>query len=159
MPVGVEYRPLTESGPAAELRAPVELEVVVEVDAAPVLRIALRLIDGRYRITALLAPDGGWLDLEEVRSMGYRDLIAGALAGEVVARTSDGKTYSSSKPMTDPDPLWPVALEYATALALGQPPVVAVANKYSIEHSAAAQRVRRARAKGYLRPTEQGKAR
>jgi hypothetical protein len=72
--------------------------------------------------------------------------------------TPDGEVYTSDHPLPDAHPLWVVATIYATALALGHPPVIAVAEHFEISREAAATRVQRARERGFLRPTEKGRA-
>ena len=164
LPIIPDYRPLGESGVAAELWAPAAMTVRVLVDGDDRLasvELGLELRDGRYRTTRLVAepPAGSWLDLEAVRELNYSRHLVDALAGRVEARFRSGDTYTAERPMENPDPLWPVALCYTVARALNQNPTVAVAERFGIEHAAAAQRVRRARAKGFLPPTQQGRAR
>lgn len=163
-PIVPDYRPLDESGAGATLEAPAELTAAVHIDGDAglgLVELDMRLVDGRYRITRLTAtpPADGFLDIEAVRALNYSTYITDALAGTVVARTRQGDTYTAERPMTNPDPLWPVALHYALTRALGGNPTAAVAERFDISYEAAAQRVKRARDKGFLAVTTRGKAR
>jgi hypothetical protein len=162
------YRPLADSGPGGTLEAPAEFiaEITAEHPAnkrgKPRLANAtlkLELLDGIYRLTELNAvgADDAWLDIEEVRSLRYSDAIQAAVAGAVRLITKEGDTFTSERPIDNPDPHWAIALEYASARAVGRPPLAAIEEHFGITRAAAAQRVKRAREKGFLPKTERGK--
>jgi hypothetical protein len=168
IPKGASYSRLGESGPAGTLEAPdyCPVEVTFEGPGAELgrnglarLDLWLELQDGRYNVVRLeaTAPKGGRLDIEEVRAFSYAPRLRQALMGSVRRVTDEGEAFSADRPMDDPDPLWMVALIYATARATGEHPTKAVAHDLGIPETAAAQRVRRARAKGYLPATTPGK--
>jgi hypothetical protein len=121
--------------------------------------MTVELIDGVYRVTALIAegPEDSWLDLEAVRAMRFSELVVQGLVKAVRYHHDDGKTYTAEKPLPEQDPLRFVALTYAMARAAGQHPTARVAEDLGISREAAAQRVKRARDAGYLPPTEPGK--
>jgi hypothetical protein len=162
------YKPLADSGPAGNLEAPAEITSEITAEYPDSKRgkprlakatLKLKLIDGIYRLIELNAvgPDDAWLDIEEVRSMRYNDQIQAAVAGAVRLVTKDGDTFTSEHPLDNPDPHWAIALDYASARAVGRAPLVAVAEHFEISRDAAAQRVKRAREKGFLPKTDRGK--
>jgi hypothetical protein len=163
------YKPLADSGPLGSLEAPVEIDAEIEPDYPPDMegkprlggaRLKLVLIDGIYRLMhyEAYAPDDSWLDPEEVRSTRFADdEIQAALATAVRLVTRDGDVFTSERPIDNPDPHWQIALEYASARAIGRPPLAAITEHLRISRAAAAQRVKRAREKGFLPPTERGK--
>jgi hypothetical protein len=170
LPDDAKWVPLLDSGPEGLLEAPDRLVVTDECtyggDGPVGSRLdrvvtTLQLIKGTYRVKSLHAENDqpmGWLDFEEVRRIRYRERMRQALANVVRLTTPDGQVYTSAHPLPDAHPLWVVATVYATALALAQPPVVAVAEHFGISRDAAATRVQRARERGFLRPTEKGRA-
>jgi hypothetical protein len=94
------------------------------------------------------------LDIEAVRSFNYRPALRDALRGYVRRVTATGEGRVVDQP---DDPPWDVASTYVAARAVGENPTAAVAGDLALSRAAAAQRVRRARAKGYLNPTTKGK--
>jgi hypothetical protein len=167
VPRSAFYRPLAPSGPASHLEAPDRCEITLGFrgDIANQGRPGLvamwfdvRLTERRYMLyqRAATGTDSG-LDVEQVRTFNYRPTMRQSLAGMVrlVSHTEDGVTIRQPKE----DPLWAVALIYTIAGATGDDPSAAVAHDLHISRTAAAQRVRRARLKGYLQPTTKGKAR
>lgn len=161
-PMVPDYRPLVEVD-AGRLVMPRVCTVTVHVTGEPGLMRAtfdLELIGRRYETVRLEAvpPDGGGLDFEAVRRLKASSFIRHGVASLVVLESNDGDRYTSEHPIDNPDPLWPVALTYSVAHALGEPPTKAVAEQLNISRDAAAQRVKRAREAGYLPATEKGRA-
>jgi hypothetical protein len=169
IPKAALYKPLASSGPRGTLEAPERFDIVIDVEGYGAggpgrrglrrMTIGMELQGGRYVPITLSAvgPEGGWLDIEDIRDYAYGPQLRQALAGAVRLVADSGETFSTSRPMTDPDPLWQVALVYSVALAQGEHPTKAVAHDLGLTAAAAAQRVRRARAKGFLPPTTPGK--
>lgn len=142
---------------------PEDVTVTVDVTGeSPLATVVYELVlrEGAYRVRHFHAdgPKGGWLDLEAVRQVPYRRMLRLALASAAAMVQHDGARFTAEWPLTNADPLWDVALTYVIALACSEPPVAAVAEDFKISRPAAAQRIARARRKGYLRPTTQGKA-
>lgn len=157
-----DYRPLVETE-KWRLMMPGGATVTVDITGRSSLsRVLIDLeLDGRrYRRTRLetIAADGASIDLEEVRGLRIAKWSVDGLAHTARLETFDGETFTASQPMIDPDPLWPVALHYSIAYALGESPTAAVAEHLGISNNAAAQRVYRARAAGFLPATNPGKA-
>jgi hypothetical protein len=153
------YRPLGESGPAGQLEGRERVTVVLEGKLFGTIEIEHLLIDRIYRavkLTAVGPSSPGYIDFESLRRTNLRTWTRRALAGNVRAVTPHG-TYTADSSLSNPDPLWAVALTYVTARATGDNPTAAVAEDFGLTHSAAAQRVKRARDKGYLPPTTPGK--
>jgi hypothetical protein len=162
LPKAPEYRPLVEIE-AGRLMAPVSAAVDVNVSNEPGLahfRLDVELIDRRYQTVRLEAtpPPGAGLDFEAVRRVRVPEMMRDGLASLIVYESVDGESYTAERPLDNPDPLWPVALTYSVAHALGQPPTLAVAERLRISAGAAAQRVKRARDAGYLPATTKGRA-
>ncbi len=89
-----------------------------------------------------------------MRSFNYRPALRDALRGYVHHVTDTGEGRVVDQP---DDSLWDVASMYVAARAVGENPTAAVAAELALTPGAAAQRVRRAREKGYLNPTTKGK--
>jgi hypothetical protein len=161
-PTVPDYRPLIEVE-TGQLAMPAKCTVNVEVVGEPGLahvELIVELIERRYCVTRLTASPqpGHTLDMEQVRGLDVAYFVRHGVAHKVLFQGTDGKNYSSSYPMQDPDPLWEVALTYSVAFAIGESPTAAVARDLRISHAAAAQRVKRAREKGLLPPTRKGSA-
>lgn len=162
VPTVADYRTLVEL-PAAVLKAPARCEVRVDVTGLPGLAHAVfdvGLIGRRFRVLRLEAePNAGYgLDIPAVQRLPMGTILRGGLAHLIRLETVDGESFSADRPIVPDDPHVVVALAYSVAHALGGHPVLAVAEDMNISPAAAAQRVRRARARGYLPPTTPGKA-
>lgn len=161
-PTVPDYRTLVEM-PAGRLLMPATATVHVDIDGDPTLsRVILdvELLDRRYQVTRmeLVTPPGAGLDVQAVTKLDLPSFIRAGVAHLIRMESTDGDVFTHTAPMTDPDPLWPVALTYSVAHVLGESPTAAVASHLRISKGAAAQRVSRARAAGYLPPTMRGKA-
>ena len=64
-----------------------------------------------------------------MRRVDVSSFIRHGVAHLVVLESTDGERYSAEHPIDNPDPLWPVALTYSVAHALGEPPTTAVAEQ------------------------------
>jgi hypothetical protein len=162
VPAFADYRPLVDL-PAAKLVAPARCEVRVDVTGSPGLASAVfdvGLIERRFRILRLVAEpaDGYGLDPYEVQRLDMGLILRGGIEHLIRWEGADGTSFSADRPMDPDDPHVGIAVAYSVAHALGGHPVVAVAHDLGISAGAAAQRVRRARAAGYLPPTTPGKA-
>ena len=98
------------------------------------VKVELVLLDGRYEIQRIEAtpPARDALDPEELRLVPFGQLLGFALAGRVKFQDADGRTYSATRPMTDPDPLHGIALTYSMARALRLNPTTEVATRYGL---------------------------
>jgi hypothetical protein len=146
------------------LVAPDRVRVRIFVAGLPGLGgfdVSLVLHEGRYRIKEMVitAPDDGWLDYEHVRAAKLASYLRAGLAHTVTVVDPDtGRRYSADEPMPAPNPLWPTALVYVTAAAIGQPPIRAIAERLGISRGDASRKVAAAREAGFIGPTTQGKA-
>ena len=163
-PLGIlEYSVLLETE-RGRLRVPDAITATCDVDGLDGLRavtVDCRFVDGRYLTTRLEATpnDGHAIDfyaLQHKMKISYG--VKRAAYSEVIYDARDGETYTRHKMMADPDPLHRVAMTYAIAYAFGESPLAAVGLAFDLKVNAAAQRVKRAREKGYLPPTAPGKA-
>lgn len=158
-----DYRPVLDT-PEGRLLMATPLCIVVQFAGEPhvrQLRLTVELVDRRYVIRSIeLEP--GVVAGELFPRLRVRDVgrwLHRAASHESRFESADGVTYTSTDPMPEPiDPVWPVVLAYSTAHLVGRPPTQAVADRLGISHAAAANRVKRARAAGYLPTTEPGKA-
>jgi hypothetical protein len=157
-----DYRTLVDL-PNARLLAPSRCSVRVDVEGEAGLAFAkfdVGLIDRRFRVLRLTAEpnEGDGLNLYEVQRLDMGYILRAGLAHLIQLRTQDGEVFTAEHPVESPDPHVNIALAYSVAHALGDHPVAFVARDLGISAGAAAQRVRRARAAGYLPPTTPGKA-
>lgn len=157
-----DYRPLVETD---EWRLMMPGAAVVTVDVTGHTSLSKVVVDleldgRRYRRTRLetVAADDASIDLEELRTLRIAKWSRDGLAHTSRLETVDGETFTATQPLSEPDPLWSVALHYSIAYALGESPTAAVAELLGISGNAAAQRVYRARAAGFLPPTKPGRA-
>ena len=158
-----DYRTLVEV-PVGRMVIPHSIFVVAEWDDQPRLgkvELTVTLIDRKLEISNMQAyaeVDHG-LDIEDLRRLDTSALLRQAISSAVrtETRAADG-SFITESPIENPDPLARVALTYSLAYALGERPGAAVARDLGITPGAAAQRIRRARALGYLPPTTPGKA-
>ena len=164
-PLGIlEYSVLLETE-RGRLRVPDAITATCDVDGLDGLArvtVDCRFVNGRYLTTRLEATpnDGHPIDFYALQhKMKISEGVKAAAYSEVIYDTSDdGETYTRHKMMADPDPLHRVAIAYAMAYAFGESPTAAVGLTFDLKPNAAAQRVKRAREKGYLPPTAPGKA-
>lgn len=157
-----DYRRLV-STPSGELRAPARSEVRVDISGIPGLAFAkfdVELIDRRFQVVKLEAKpaNGCGLSTYELQQLDMGMILLKGLESEVKWVTKEGGNFFSENPIDSPDSAVGVALTYSVAYAIGGHPVLAVAKDLDISPGAAAQRVRRARKRGYLPPTTPGKA-
>ena len=162
VPVVPDYRTLVEL-PNARLLAPSRCSVRVDIDGAAGLAFAefdVGLIDRRFRLLRLTAEpnDGEFLDLVALQRLDMGLILRAGLAHLIQLETKTGETFTAERPLDSADPHANIALAYSVAHAFGVHPVMAVAHDLGISQGAAAQRVRRARAAGYIPPTTPGKA-
>jgi hypothetical protein len=145
------------------LEAPANVHVEVNAEGHPAIGqvvIDVELVGRRYEIKKFIAtpPRGGGLRLLDLRSLPLERWLRAGIEHRMRMVTPDGTVYTAEDPMPAPDPMWQTVDQYSIAVALGENPVMAVAEHFGIESGAAAQRVKRARAKGYLPPTTPGRA-
>ena len=162
VPKGVGYSVVQDSS-AGQLLAPDNAAVNVYAENVPGvkrIRMDVELVERQYNITnvEVSAPEGESLDLHLFRSGDWNFWLHAGVASEVRLLTPDGETFSAKRPLPAPDTNMEVALTYTVAYLLRQNPTKAVADRYELNAQAAAQRVKRARAKGYLPPTTVGKS-
>ena len=163
-PLGIlEYSVLLETE-RGRLRVPDALRLTCDVhglDGLARVTVDCRFVNGRYLTTRLEATpnDGHPIDFYALQhKMQISEGVRKAAQSEVIYDARDGETYTRHKMMADPDPLHRVAMTYAIAYAFGESPTAAVGLAFDLKVNAAAQRVKRAREKGYLPPTAPGKA-
>ena len=145
------------------LEGPANCTVVVNVEHVPGVKrmtLEVELAERRYNITNISvdAPPGESIDLLLFKTMSFGAYLRAGIAHHIRFEDADGNVFSADRPMESPDKLMPVALEYSVAHALRQNPTKAVADKFGLSTTAAAGRVKRARAKGLLPATTVGKA-
>lgn len=162
LPTVARYAAIQNSE-AGTLEGPVHCSVVVNVENVPGVKrmtLEVELVERRYNITNISvdAPPGESIDLALFKTMNFGAYLRAGIAHLIRFEDADGNVFSADQPMESPDKLMPVALEYSVAYALRQPPTKAVADKFGLSATAAAGRVKRARAKGLLPETTVGKA-
>lgn len=159
---GTEYCPLVESAWGRFLM-PVDATITVTTTGPTwQAKVVMDLVlDGRfYRNHCLYvqAQPGHSVRLVDfITSTQLAQWAQWGIASVTRLEAADGTTYSRNHRIPNPDPLMVTALEYASAAAVGAWPSKAVAEHFGISDDAAAQRVKRARDKGYLPATTQGK--
>jgi hypothetical protein len=168
VPADAAWVPLGPSGPRGALEAPDRLDIEVKVTGygnrrgragLAAMRLHVELQAGMYRVTRLTAdgPARGYLDIERVREFTYGPALRQALSGAVRLVEGDD-VHTAANPVAEADrPLWRVALTYSLARATGANPTTAVAEDLGVNQAAAAQRVKRARQRGFLPPTTPGR--
>ncbi|CAN5658638.1 hypothetical protein BH24ACT5_BH24ACT5_13150 [soil metagenome] len=162
-----DYSPLIEAT-AGRLLAPTTANIVIDVSGEPHLGqvvAELALVDRRYRIVKLEAtpPDDSWLDIEALRRVDVGGCARGAIEHlvrfeQMLVEGEASIRWAMSRRIADVDNLAAVATVYAVAYAFGERPTKAVVEAFGLSQAAAAHRVMRARAAGYLLPTTQGRA-
>lgn len=166
VPPGVGYRTLAET-PLGRMIAPERATVTFEIANHPTLsavRMDVELVDRRYEIMRLeaLGADGRGLTLQAIADLmsSLSMALRFAIEHRVKFEAPDGAVYSADRPVPDAGAgsLWAVALTYSVALAVGANPTAAVADELELSPGAAAQRVKRARDRGFLPATTPGKA-
>jgi hypothetical protein len=155
IPEGVEYRPI-----AGRFEGPERFGVTYEFDDPPgaaglsELSLAMELAGDHYVITRVeaVAPAGGRVDIEALRRFNYSTALRHTVRHVVKVPMSTGDQIAFQLGQEKTGPLHRAAYVYTLARLVGEHPTKAVADAMGITTAAAAQRVRRARQKGYLPP-------
>lgn len=118
------------------------------------LTLDLRLTFSGYAIERLEArgPGQAPLDLEALRRFGFKEALRQSLFDMLGKQPETAETLLKVFSDRDTKSLERVAVVYGLAQLLGDAPTTAVARSLNITPAAAAQRVRRARAGGFLPP-------
>jgi hypothetical protein len=146
-PVGLDLRTFRRTGPERPSRAlpGARMRPITTYDLRG-LRLAEIVAEARRRVaSALLAPTGD----EEWDATPW----AGGLEE---AWTPAGR---GRPPLYGPEHFREVAEVYRSAFAIGMPPTLAVAKRFTVTKSTAAKWIAKARALGLLPPTTRGRAR